>query len=380
MRVLILTDESFASRERSMLSRLEVGLVDDGIRVIHGMPRKAAAWHHPEVFSQFVEYESKGSALSRGWRVRQVLRSLEELTDGDGSPADVIHCFGQGCWGFGSELAGLTGASLAIELWCAELVGQSVRIRSTRGRTQGDSSGRAGAGGIQTPVYFVSDPALERAVRTQDPNLQMRLTPWGVHTPGQALSILTPDRTVSVMLIGSGRDPAAINAALQGIAQVAARHDEIMVFADGAVIRAAGSWTTVRKLGLLGRFTLIPDMEARRELGLRADILLMPEARGEQRSLLLDAMAHGMLVIAATDPLCSALSDGRTARLVDKPTADRWSAALGWALDDRDNARSLAWGGREHVRLNRRASSYVASVVDAYEWMSAGEAIPFAMR
>ncbi len=38
MRILIIADESFASRERAMLSRLEVGLADEGVRVVHVIP------------------------------------------------------------------------------------------------------------------------------------------------------------------------------------------------------------------------------------------------------------------------------------------------------------------------------------------------------
>lgn len=372
MRVLVLTDESFAARERSMLSRLEVGLADDGVRVIHGVPRKAMRWHNSDVFSQTLQYEGRGQIVSRPWRVRQALASLEELADGSGRPVDVIHCFGQGCWAFGSELAALTGAGLALELWCAELVGRGGGPMGARKRAAGTER--------PAPVFFVSDSALERSVRTQDPNLPVRLTPWGVHTPSHAADILTPDKSTSVMIAGTGRDAGAFAAALEGLAAVAARHPDLMAFADGAPFAAARAWPEARRLGLLPRLTLIPDMEARRELALRGDILLLPESRGEQRSLTLDAMAHGMLILAAGDPLCSALIDGRTARTVDKPTADRWSAAIGWALDARDQARSLAWGGREHIRLQRRASAHVASVVDSYEWLSAGEAIPFAAR
>ncbi len=365
MRVLILTDESFASRERAMLTRLEVGLADDGVRVVHAIPRKAAGWHQPEVFSQMMTYEAKGMMLSRGWRARQTLRMLEDLAGGEGRPADVIHCFGQRCWPFAAELARLTGASVAVELWCAELIGQGIRVRSSEGF---DSP---------APVYFVPDSSLERAVRSQDPNLPLRLTPWGVHTPGHALDILPPGKTVSIMITGSGRDSAAMHAMLEGLALSAQRHPELIAFADAAAVRAADAWPVVRKLGLLERLTLIPDMEARRELALRGDILIQPEAKGENRSIVLDAMAHGMLVIAAADPMSSVLVDSRTARLVDKPLGERWAAALNWALDDPQQARALALAGREHVRLNRRASSHVASVVDAYEWMSAGEAIPF---
>lgn len=365
MRVLILTDDSFAARERAMLSRLEVGLADEGVRVVHAIPRKASSWHQPEVFSQAMTYEAKGLALSRPWRARQTVRALEDLAGAEGRPADVIHCFGQKCWPFAAELARLTGATLAIELWCAELIGQSVRVRPGEGHESG------------APVYFVPDAALERAARSQDPNLPLRLTPWGVHTPGAPLDILPDGKTASLLICGSGKDPQAMQALLAGIAAAASKHPAMIVFADSAAIRISESWPLIRKLGLLDRLTLIPDMEARRDLALRGDILILPEARGEHRSLTLDAMAHGMLVIAAADPLSSVLMDSRTARLVERPVAEQWTTALNWAFDDPSAARALAWSGREHIRLNRRASAHVASVVDAYEWMTTGESIPF---
>jgi hypothetical protein len=363
MRVLILTDDSFAARERAMLSRLEVGLADDGVRVVHAIPRKAAAWHQPEVFSQAMTYEAKGLALSRPWRARQTLRTLEDMAGAEGRPADVIHCFGQRCWPFAAELARMTGAALAVEIWCAELIGQGIRVRSD--------------GGAPAPVYFVPDSALERAARSQDPNLPIRLTPWGVHTPGQPLEILRPDKAVSIILGGNGRDATAIASFLEGFAAFAKQHPDVMVLADSTVIQRAQAWPVVRRLGLLDKFTLIPDLEARRELALRADLLALPEALGEHRTLTLDAMAHGMLVVAAADPLNGVLVDSRTAKLLDKPVPDSWALSLTWALESRDQARSLAWSGREYVRLNRRASAHVASVVDAYEWMTSGESIPF---
>src|SRR5258705_7504763 len=42
MRVVILTDAGFARREHSLVSRLEIGLADGGVRVIHALPASAA--------------------------------------------------------------------------------------------------------------------------------------------------------------------------------------------------------------------------------------------------------------------------------------------------------------------------------------------------
>jgi glycosyltransferase involved in cell wall biosynthesis len=150
-----------------------------------------------------------------------------------------------------------------------------------------------------------------------------------------------------------------------------------MFFAEAEAVHVSGIWPLVRRLGLSERFTLAPDVEARRELALRGDALVLPEALGEHRTLTLDAMAAGMVVIAAADPLVSVLVDTRTARLVDKPSAERWAGALRWLAESRDPARALALAAREHVRAQCRASAHVAAVMDAYEWMTASESIPF---
>ena len=43
MRVLILADGLFATRERALLSRLEVGLADEGVRVVQATPEDVPA-------------------------------------------------------------------------------------------------------------------------------------------------------------------------------------------------------------------------------------------------------------------------------------------------------------------------------------------------
>src|SRR5262245_54203201 len=116
MRILIIADESFAARERAMLSRLEVGLADESVRVIHAVPRRAAHWYHGEVYSQAVTYQDRGLAISRGWRAQQIVHELEGLVDGEATAVNVVHAFGLGCWPIAVELARLLGAGLAIEV------------------------------------------------------------------------------------------------------------------------------------------------------------------------------------------------------------------------------------------------------------------------
>lgn len=363
MRVLIIADESFAARERAMLSRLEVGLADEGVRIIHAVPRRAAQWHHPEVFLQAVQYEDRGLIVSRAWRAQQLLASIERLGEGEAQPIDVVHAFGRGCWGVAIEAARQAEAALALEVADAASAVAAARLRLPDGAA---------------PLLLVPDATLERLIHAEAPRAAVRVAPWGVHTPSTPRDALRDGRDVAVMIDGSGGDRAGMAACMEGIGAVAPRYPDLMFFAEAEAVRLSGVWPMVKRLGLSERFTLTPDMEARRELALRADALILPEALGEHRTLTLDAMAAGMVVIAAADPLVSVLIDGRTARLIERPDGSAWAAALEWMLAQRDEARALAASAREHIRQHCRASTYIAAVIDAYEWMTAGESIPFA--
>jgi len=363
VRVLIIADETFAAHERSMLLRLEIGLIDEGVRVVHAVPRAAAGWNHSDLFSQAVSYESRGMSISRAWRAQQLVAAVLSRAADKERPVDIVHAFGRESWAMATEVSRQVGASLAIEVFTAEDADAAARLRSP-----GDVTG---------PILFVPDPALEKRLKGAGAAAPVRVTPWGVHTPSSPRPPFEAGHVPSIMIAGTGRDAGAMLAALEGLAAVSPRVPDLMAFAEAEAVRVARVWPAVKRLGLTERFTLIPDLEARRDLVLRGDILLLPEARGDHRSLTMDAMAAGMVLIAAADPMVGVLIDHRTARLVHRPSAEHWSGAISWALDDQEGARSLAGSAQGFVRAHCRASSHVASVVDAYEWMTAAESIPF---
>ena len=363
MRVLILVDESFAARERSLISRLEIGLADDAVRLVHGVPSRASHWYQGGIFSQAISYEDHGLLISRSWRVRRFVESLRQAMGDDEHPIDLVHVYGVPAWPIAAEVVHQTGAALAVEISSTAAAAEAVRLRT--------------GFGTSAPVFFIPDPALERPLRGDETGVQVRVTPWGVHTPAPKREILQRERCISVFMAGSGDDPAAWTVALEALAACTKDVPDLMIFVDSEAAYRAGLWAHVSRLGLRERLTLSPHLEARRELTLEGDVLLLPEARGVHRSLTLDAMAAGMLVVAAADPHVSVLADGRTAWLVERATADAWTNALRRTFEDRSASLSLAGAAREHIRQHCRASTHVASVMGAYEWMLSSESIPF---
>ncbi|MCE7974858.1 MAG: glycosyltransferase [Leptolyngbya sp. PLA1] len=178
--------------------------------------------------------------------------------------------------------------------------------------------------------------------------------------------------------MGAGLDTGAYAAALRGLAVAAGVRPDMHVFADAVAARRAGLWAAARRLGLLDRLSLIEELEGRRDLLMQADLLVLPEARGDQRSVLLEAMATGVVVVAAADPLVTTLQDGRTARLVTDHAA--WGAAFTDVLTNEARTRSLALSANEYVRTNARVSDYVRGVLAAYQALAPDSALPFGNR
>src|SRR6185369_8931717 len=126
------------------------------------------------------------------------------------------------------------------------------------------------------PVFLTPDAALERLLHADDPAATVRITPWGVHTPGAPRDILVPERDIAVMIDGAGQDRAGMLALLEGITAAAPACPTMMFFAEAEAVRLSGLWPAVKRLNLVSRFTLTPDLEARRELALRGDALVLP--------------------------------------------------------------------------------------------------------
>jgi glycosyltransferase involved in cell wall biosynthesis len=227
-------------------------------------------------------------------------------------------------------------------------------------------------------VCFAPDEAIRELVSRSNPSAPVRFTPWGVHMPDAPRQSMS-NETRTAAVVGSGEDAAACAPAILGLADACRRHESLIAFLDAAIVRRQRSlWRLVRKQGLASRVSLVEGLEARRDLTLEADILIQPEALGQHRTITLDAMAHGMIVVARRDEHVSALrGEAPHAILVDRGDAAGWSAALRTALDDPAASRLISEAATDYIRRRRLASAHARAVIDAYEWMAGARSLPF---
>ena len=364
MRVLIIADELFARRENAMLARLEVGMTGEGVRVVQAIPERGLPPAAADAFSQAVTYADKGMPFTLNLRAAGVVSAVRALSDPEAG-IDVVHVLGGSAWSLGVQVARRFDAPLALEVWRGGLVARARRLGA--------------APGVRT-AFFAPDREIERDLHAAGFAARTRMIPWGVHLPAVPNDLLSPGRAPTIMLAGAGRDTRAFTAAFEAIVRLMSRHEGLMLFADAEGVRRAGVWRFAREQGVLQSVSLLDDMDAHRELVLRGDILVYPDARGEHRTVFLDAMAHGMVVVAARDPLLGWLIDAQTARLVDPHDAGAWEVALAAMLDDPAAARALGASARQYVREHHRASGQIVGVLAAYEALQTPEAIPFDER
>ncbi len=381
MRVLILTDEIFASRERPMLTRLDIGFADEGVRVIHAVPLpllESTPGGSPELagaFSQMITYMPNTLAFTRGLTVRRMVRATESLI-GPEERISVVHVYGGAAWALGASLAGALGASLVLEVWRPALRERAIALHMQL---------------PEPPLLLAPDPAIAKALDRLDATADVRgerarsdglppvrCVPWGVVSPPDPPAISLETHQISAVMVGHGGDQAHWYAALRGLALLAYEGREVMIFADARAAARVGLWREARRLNLLPRLSMIEELESRRDLTLRGDMLFLPEAHGEQRSITLDAMSMGMLVVAANDPMNSLLQEGRTATLVNAADPASWLSACRRFIDEPAFAAAQARSAHQFVRQERRASDHVRGVIQAYEWLVSNGSIPFA--
>jgi hypothetical protein len=356
--VMILADEDFASRERDMLARLEVGLVSEGLRVLHAVPNTLPELLDGRVFSQAIGYAPNGLLPPLSRRARDLARSALEAGPSEGIA--LVHVFGVQAWPLAFEVAGLLGAGLVLEVYSARLA---------------DAVGGAHLENVDDKVIAsVPGPGLERRCLRRLDSRHLRLVRWGVHAHEERLAdhrMAGGDRP-AVLLTGTGNDRACWAQALEALSRVRLDGDQPpLIFADADAAHQANLRRVVERLSMAEHVSFVAAVEANREPVLRVDALVLPDAMHEHRSLVLDAHANGILVAAVTDPVIDELGPDYGVTQLDPGDPDRWAEELRRVFEDKRLADERRAKGLAAIQEFHAGTAHVAAVFELYEGMLA---------
>ncbi len=357
-----------------MISRVAVGLMQEGVTTAIATPRSLG---DPESagLTTHVAYDDLGWQVTLKSRAAGLLTMLasEEYAGwagggSEGGTIDVIHAWGHAAWPMAVELARETDAAVVLDVWS---MGAAEQIRRTE---------RSAARGREEAVRGVWLAPSRGLLSQTEPRAHLwpcQMLHWGVHAP-EKIPAFEKKAQWSIGVVCSGEMPEATIAMLQGIAQVAPSYPEMLVFLDEAgVANDHRVWRAAQEAGLLDRLSVIADMESRRELVLRTDLLLLPDVAGETRSIILDAMAHGVVVIADASTSSDAIIDGRTAMTVGGRGAEHWARAIRNVLDDEDTHAAIRKEAHRLILTERRGHVHVSALMRVYEGLTTGEPIAF---
>ena len=356
MHVALIGDTDWLDDDWSIFKRLAVGLIDRQVRVVQVVPQQRA---DPEdiPFDSLITWRDSSWALTRQRRLSRLADQLDQLG------VDLIHAIGGGVWGGVMRLASHLKIPAVFGLSSASDLAQINRIRRI-----GDNH--------PAGITASTDPLAAVARQKLPPQWLVRVVPPGVDVLDSP-SVL-PDRhgDLCVIVSGTGVDDEDYLALLNGIALVVAKHPRTQFFFDGMDKDQHALWQMVRSQGMLSNVSMISRGLRQRELMMQGHLLIHPQALGQCRGLTLEALAHGVPIIAREDPWLDYLIDDQTAWLIPKPEPEQWAAMIRRVIEDPARARSLADRGRAWVRQRHLVADYVDQTLALYQELG-GESIKF---
>ncbi|MBI1335688.1 MAG: glycosyltransferase [Phycisphaera sp.] len=356
MRVALLANTAWLDEELPAFKHLVLGLMDEQVEAVQVLP-EGAVGDDVSAFGARLTWRDAALPWLRKRRLGLLAPALEQQN------VNLIHAMDGRLWPGAVALAHKLKSP-------AVLSSSSVMDLPLAGALRGNAK--------ELGLVFIAatEPigtALRDRVGDQAPVV---VAPIGVHGVDPSRRPVGEGQTVCIVVSGSGQADAEYAALLEAMRAVIDKHPQTQFFMDSQGAQTHTLWKATERAGLLTNVSMVPRRLGHRELLLRADALVHPQAQGRARSVTLQAMASGIPVIARQDPWLDYLVDGQTAWTIQQPDAREWSKALLRVIEDRPRATALGQSAKAWVTQRHVASQQVSSIVAAYHRAS-GESIPF---
>ncbi len=351
MKVALLAGHGWLRHEGRLLRHLVVGLADETVRVVPIIPAGSLRVELPLVTERLSYRTSRWRALT-GWRVRRLAGALGEMQ------VDVVHCVDGEETHAAAALARACGAPLVVSTWAKQQLGSAFH-----------AVGAAAAGGM---VVVPTQPLREEAERQGGPDHVRLVKPGVIRPPGPSTEPLSdPSQSLTCAVVSHGEADGNAMALLEGVAQVAEAMPQLQLFLHTTQGGGRALWAAASKLGLLDRINLVGADPSSQSLLVQCDAVLTPQPIGTVHTLVLGAMLAGRPVIGPADPVADYLHEGRTAHLLDQPTARDWAATLRSLVDMPEAMRQLGRSAQQYVTEHHSAAGFVEGLLAVYEQLHA---------
>ncbi|MHB1158058.1 MAG: glycosyltransferase, partial [Phycisphaerales bacterium] len=367
-----------AEHEAAMLRHLVVGLADESVGVVMVLPvGEQGDGEAMPGGAETVTYRASRWGVLRDWRVWGLRKKLAEMD------ADVIHAMDESLMGVALRLGGEMGLPVVCGCWSmggaevmAKVLGKGIEASGSAREGGTDDRGERMMHVTLMGVTGAISERLEREARGG--HVRVELIRPGVMRVGEEAGepLSSAEGALCLLVIGDGKVDAAMGAFFEGAAKARTKLTQMQLFLYSSQDAGHRWWKKAQEMGILGQVCLVGADAGSQRMLVRSDVVLMPQAGGVMRTLMLATMSAGRPVIAAADATMDDLIDGTTARLLHSPTAEQWAQTLIELPEQAEELRALGGRAREYVRKEHGIAAYVNRVIGVYR-AATGEPIRF---
>lgn len=358
MNAALIANTAWMDEELLMFRYLLVGLVDEHVRVSQVIP-EGMSEKDTSAFTERVIWRDTPWKWLRKRRLIELAGRVESLE------VDLIHALDGRLW------EGVAALARKLNLPAIFRASSCLDISPSAAVTSLCAEGRGA-------IAAASQPLAEAIRRRLPADATVEVIPPGVPVRKDPMVRRVVDENTPLCLIISGNgvyDPE-YEALLRALRMIVTDFPQTQFFLDGQGGDQHELWKATRRLGLLGSANVVARRLGHREMLFGADGFVHPQPLGRTRTLVLQAMAQGVPIIARTDPWLDYFVDGESAWIVDRPDAVVWADRLRRLITAPAAADELASRARDYVRSHHAPSRQVEMTLDLYRRMT-GEAIRF---
>jgi hypothetical protein len=356
MHTALLANTAWLDEELAILKHLAVGLMDEQVRIAAVLPRELSDTDTALFVSQVVWKESRFPRLNQ-----QHIAQLDDVLESMG--VQIIHALDGRMWRGAIQLARrmnlpvVLGACSGLDVKLAAKLSSRINVAITA-------------------ITATTEPIAEGLRQELSADMLIATIPPGIFKSNDSASPRQFGDALCAIISGNGVLDGSYQSLLEGIARVISQHPHAQFFFDGQDDDQHEIWKAANRLGLLANMSLAPRRLGHREVLLKADVLIQPQALGKSRSVTLQAMARGMPIIAQADPWLDYLLPYKTAWTVDDPDPAAWAQLLLQFIKQPQDGIELGQQAREWVNGERLASMQIAGIIDLYRRLT-GQTIAF---
>lgn len=355
----LIANTAWLDEELASFRQLVVGLIDEQVRVTQVVPDSLPD-EDTSAFSSQVRWQDSSWTLLRRWRLTRLVDRLAN------EQVSLIHALDGRTWDAAVRLAGQLGTAAVLSATSkldVPLVKKMLR--------------RAG----QSRVAFApaTKPLAEAITQRISGDTLVHIVPPGVHPVEHTPRPTNDGHALCAVVTGNGIFDEHYAALFEAMQSLVSGPREVQFFLDCQDGDPHRLWQSAQRYGLLSNMSMAPRRLGHREVLMGADALIQPQPLGRARSLILHAMAHGLVVLAHADPWVDYLRADQTAWLVQQPDPGQWVHLLLRLVDAPSSADKLGADARQWVREKHRATQQIDKTLALYRRVT-GESFKFPAR